>query len=176
MNENDIEKGVYVIDASSGCIAVTHTPNLTHEHVNTGDFIRLSGNDCLKYGRTYVDVVVNGVFRNGMVYVDWASENGGYDLSEDTWPIEEFEPIPIDAEFLEKNGFEPIYSDKSAWKYKSVNESRELDSFIVIDLRHPSTCSVKNIKCKRSYEGCILYVHNLQHIMADCEIDKELIM
>lgn len=81
-------------------------------------------------------------------------------------------PIPIIPEILEKNGFEPIYKDdKSAYKWKEYDDDDNYQS-IVIDFRVKRASEVWNGKAKKSYKGEILCLHELQHIMKICGINK----
>jgi CxxC motif-containing protein len=82
------------------------------------------------------------------------------------------EPIRlITSEILEKNGFTPIYHDKSAYKWKEYDNDDNIQS-IVIDFQVKRTCEVWNGKARKSYKGEILCLHELQHIMKICGINK----
>ena len=68
------------------------------------------------------------------------------------------EPIPLTAEILEKNGF---VQDGESWWYK--------DFRIVL-----SSSKGVSLVCGRQIKFC--YVHELQHALRLCGIDKEIIL
>lgn len=91
----------------------------------------------------------------------------------------DIEPIPLTAEILEKNGFHPLYDDKSAYKLFWSDEKEENYWSITIDLTHPIASRIENHimrtgKKSESWEmrGCVYFVHELQHLMRQFRIDK----
>ena len=95
---------------------------------------------------------------------------------DDDWDADlvEFEPIPLTPEILEKNGFKPIYTDKSAYLYKKIGDKDDDYDSATIDLQQPKCCRVYSLKYKKTYEGSIVYVHDLQHALRFCGIDKNI--
>ena len=90
----------------------------------------------------------------------------------DFWSDDEndFEPIPITKEILEKNGFEKDARNESYYKWNwyilQDNVSYDMETGIVrlfktsdLTFCHP-----------------IGYVHELQHALRLCEIDKEIVL
>ena len=95
-----------------------------------------------------------------------------YEKERGDWHVgyEHIKPIPITPELLEKNGFEEnIWEGKNSWrrKYLVHNEVR-----ICIDGRDGG---FKHF----GYQGynskiCLTYVHELQHALRLCGIEKEI--
>lgn len=86
---------------------------------------------------------------DGIVRDGWMIENGEEDCGE---------PIPLTPEILEKNGF---ICDGSSWWY--------LDFRIVL-----STSKGVSLVCGRQKR--FEFVHQLQHALRLCEIEKEIIL
>ena len=90
--------------------------------------------------------------------------------------IGDIEPIPLTPEILEKNGFEPDCDKKY---YKNKNWSNLI-------IRHCIECYEKDF-CVGEMLYCydtpqfnswfsVLYVHELQHTLKLCGIDKEIVL
>lgn len=82
-----------------------------------------------------------------------------------TYPVDDIEPIPLTEDILAKNG------------YKST---QGLDFYWLDEKKH---CCIKNYECKRLFcykQGIndvwlvVKFVHELQHLMRLCGIEKEL--
>ena len=96
--------------------------------------------------------------------------------------IDYLEPIPLTAEILEQNGFgrvpQPGCSNPYHWKLKQRDEDGELlyriEAYntpfrgMFIQINNPSDCASISF-CKQ-----IEHVHELQHAMRLCGIDKEI--
>ena len=80
-------------------------------------------------------------------------------------------PIPFTYEILEKNGFKPLEEDSFVCK-----ELSDIDDYIiVVDLLVPYLSYIEKHKTPKSrYSGEIKYVHQLQHILRLCGIDKKI--
>lgn len=91
-------------------------------------------------------------------------------LTDTYYFIDEYWPIPLTPELLEKFGFKPIYEDKTAWKLKIENDNYYVVS-ICVDLSRPSSSYAINGEKGKDYQGDILYVHQLQNIITLCEFD-----
>ena len=107
------------------------------------------------------------------------------DCGEGDEECEIFKAVPITAEILEKNGFHSLYDDKSAYRLFWSDEEEENYWSIVIDLTHPIASriesqignSIKKNRKKREYwelKGTLKFVHELQHLMRQFKIDKEI--
>ena len=88
--------------------------------------------------------------------------------------IKAFEPIPLTAEILEKNGFEQddyylqftLYLDSKRAKSRSVVMLPQDEEWSEIDM------TLRCNKADVTMELC--YVHELQHALRLCGIDKEI--
>ena len=123
---------------------------------------------------------------NELMIGDWVSYRGivnkvaPADFCHKTW-IDEIEPIPITPKILEKNGF--LYNqDYDVW-ICFVNEIT-----ITVGIYHPDfinigyeqhtpdgvdKCELSSI-CK--VDGSNFYVHQLQHALRLCGIDKNIVL
>lgn len=79
---------------------------------------------------------------------------------------EYFKPIQITSEILEKNGFKKEDEDCYLW-----NES--LERIIWFDGGYTVVTSVR---CDEVYEGHCYDVHDLQHTLKICGINKEIVV
>lgn len=93
-------------------------------------------------------------------------------------PVEQLEPIPLTPDILEKNKFTKNRGPTS-WKFETKREDlidiygiREYHLSINIEDTH---CSGKGYRWLL-YDFVIRYVHELQHILRDCRIEKEIII
>ena len=106
-------------------------------------------------------------------YYNYQVTKDTFKLSDDA--ISNFEPILITPEILEKNGFESIYEDKTA--YKLIIESEyDYATVICIDFKFEEDCYIKNRNDRISYDGKIEYVHELQQLIHRCKVNKEIIV
>jgi len=79
-------------------------------------------------------------------------------------------PVEITPDILERNSFNPIYEDKSCYKISNINTGY----IIVIDLSCPKCSYVHNENDRIRFEGEILCVHDLQHILKLCKINIDI--
>lgn len=96
----------------------------------------------------------------------------------DLYDYDEIEPIPLSAEILEQNGF--VTKDKpDGWPgYRSYKYS-EGSTGIVFHLHHDTGKYEWSGKCEISLNSLpywirFKYLHELQHILKICGIDKEI--
>lgn len=81
--------------------------------------------------------------------------------------IDDIQPIPLTSKILEKNGF--IYQDEKVWGKKKEGITIELDFGKYATLNHKGFwCIGGNAE--------IHYVHELQHALRLCGIDKEIVL
>ena len=85
--------------------------------------------------------------------------------------VEKLEPIPLTAEIIEKNGFGFTRNDNtdSVWNGWWIYKGLELATACLNrDEKWPCFINIydSNIKCE--------YVHQLQHALRLCEIEKEI--
>ena len=84
--------------------------------------------------------------------------------------IDDYKPVPLTGELLEKFGFKPIYEDNTAWRLKIENDNYYVIS-ICVDLSRPSSSYAINGEKGKDYQGEILYLHQLQNIITLCEFE-----
>lgn len=103
------------------------------------------------------------------------------DLCRDSCVIEtHFEPIPLTPEILEKNGFEnDFYEEESVAEYHTIrlegyslkHNIGDIDGYLV-------TWCNGALNVTTDFHGCvqkeIAYVHELQHALRLCGIEKEI--
>lgn len=88
----------------------------------------------------------------------------------------DYSPIPLTAEILEKNGFKKQYgNDWCYYKYKDDDTSKESLYLILygIDSLYLEIAAFTNASGEYNRMG-VCYVHELQHALRLCNIDKEI--
>lgn len=96
--------------------------------------------------------------------------------------LEYLEPIPLTPEILEKNGFEnDFYEEESVADYHTIrlegyslkNNIDGIDEYLI-------TWCNGSLNVTTDFHGCvqkeIAYVHDLQHALKLCDIEKEIIL
>ena len=96
-------------------------------------------------------------------FVDWGS------IYSDKFPIEEVLPIPLTSEILEKNGFKNDGKDKDMlyWNWSICEDCVSYDK---------KTGIIRIFHCLGSliFVHALSYVHELQHALKLCGIEKEI--
>lgn len=95
--------------------------------------------------------------------VDGDEINGLYMLVPDM-----VRPIPLTEEILVKNGFDRQYYDDGDSYWWAV-----FDGWFNVNFDH-SECSEGEFRCVQFRDLVINYVHQLQHFLRLCNIDKEI--
>ena len=102
----------------------------------------------------------------------WEAEGKKYPLqvTKDTFKLSDedisnFQPIPLTNEILEKNGFEKLNN--------KIRLSLECDDFY-FSYYSTNHMTVYNKNTGTLVHKVINYVHELQHAIVFCEIDKEI--
>lgn len=134
------------------------------EELMIGDWLSLNYDINYKTGELiYAPVQITGINSDGTIDVNFT-----YDPSpsmQDGWDPKLFESIPLTAEILEKNGFHdrmPLVDDY----YISDGIHYNIYSkYIMFGYVYGNALEVK---CE--------YVHELQHLLKDCKIEKEIIL
>lgn len=91
-------------------------------------------------------------------------------------------PVPITTDILVKNGFEKMPEDKfgrNQYCYAEfLNDIETLDVTIIENKTNQSYNWTINISNPHSFcgRGFINYVHELQHALRLCRIDKEIVL
>lgn len=114
----------------------------------------------------------------GLVYMNFT----GLAITE---KIENIEPIPLTKEILEKNGFDYYFighGDYGWCLFKKDKYGEKLTPFTLTlaygkDIEFIWGPEIDDNESYYIYEmGRIKYVHELQHLLKDCKIEKEVIL
>lgn len=89
---------------------------------------------------------------------------------------DEIEPIPLTPKILEKNGFKWLLTDSKSITYcinkPTINASKNKESGEWLICVGPSGSTKK-----RFVEiSCVKYVHELQHALRLCKVEKEIVL
>lgn len=82
----------------------------------------------------------------------------------------DYEPIPLTAEILEKNGFGDSFATN-----EKIFECEDFEIWIDFKEQGYWVC-IKNKVSDLYFEGNKMYVHELQHALKLCGIDKEIVL
>jgi len=103
--------------------------------------------------------------------------NDFHDALLQVYPEITYEPIPLTTEILEKSGFEPIRQDAEEpyyWQFFDKEEGHVINAFrriyrgLWIECSNATTETSVNKQCE--------YVHELQHALKLCGIEKEIVL
>ena len=100
------------------------------------------------------------------------------DCNDNIWNEKTFLPIPLTAEILEKNGFEEKTESNPFvyYLFKDGDNSVSLEhTYDTTDKEDYWACSIGNRLC----DVCTIsmhYIHELQHALRLCGIDKEIVL
>ena len=145
------------------------------EELMIGDFLQIKAfyrNDKNEEEECYLPVKIAQIGNSIIVeHIRPIIENEKYQVLSS---FESIQPIPLTPEILEKNGFEPIYDDKSGFGYKKIGDGDDEYDSVLIDFTHPRLSRVYSQKERKEYNGSIVYVHQLQHALKLANIEKEI--
>lgn len=117
------------------------------------------------------------VYNEVPCYVTAIYPNGTMDCQGDDWAIstDRVDPIPLTAEILEKNGFvNDFYETESIADYRTI----ELEGYSYSDYLVLITWCNGQLRAtfepRGSVEMVCDYVHELQHALRLCGIEKEI--
>ena len=85
-----------------------------------------------------------------------------------------FEPIPLTVEILEKNGI--LYRKSSFYYIINDNKDLECTHYIYQTIQNDWAIGVDTGAYECSVFARIKYVHDLQHALKLCGIDKEIVL
>lgn len=136
----------------------------------TGDWVQVK--DCIDQSYYFDEyepgeiVQVREILDNG-INPDWAGAEVSSILG-----LEDIQPIPITQEILKRIGFKKDKGGEESWYSKAgwmvpnkYNRKAE-----------PISWEVEIIGKFKSFDGVIKYVHQLQHALQLCGIDKEIVL
>lgn len=129
-----------------------------------GDWVRLR----YKHWQTHEEIVkdfrVYQIVEHGSRRYAWSKESGNMDM------VTKIEPIPLTPEILLKNGF--VRSEKSSRKPYQI---RNCSTYISIVSGRLNARLIKgNGKPMNAVQVDCRYVHELQHALRLCGIEKEI--
>lgn len=135
--------------------------NLWPEDLMVGDWVLLFDETPVR-----VDCV-------GNIEVYLTEPRGQHELD---WHVtyEHIKPIPLTPEILEKNGF--VLSEKSSSKPYQIRENSVYISVIVYKGRLNARYHERSNKPMNAMQIDCNYVHELQHALRLCGIDKEIVL
>lgn len=84
--------------------------------------------------------------------------------------VPEWEPIPITKELLEKNGFH-LHNDMYENDFMVLHDDKKF-----IKTKNVWSVGVYVDKCHRMATCELTYLHELQHLLRLCKIDKEIVL
>jgi hypothetical protein len=91
--------------------------------------------------------------------------------------VPEWEPIPLTPEILEKNGLERDKNISLYNAYTGINSRVTLhDDFMLMNSRNMWHVHVDSEDYSTIATCELTYVHELQHILRLCKIDKEIVL
>lgn len=137
-----------------------------------GDWVRAIDDDT----NEAFDATIKAFDSLGNVYVVFPDDDTAYPCSEEC-----VEPIALTTKIFEKNGFnddgEGIYGDDDSF-FVPIYQSEHNDSYFV------STCGrieawethIEPTKGIGDFSGRLRYVHELQHALRLCGIEKEIVL
>lgn len=118
----------------------------------------------------YVEITGKGACR--VKHINWPSQHKEMDAK--------MHPIPLTSEILEKNGFERI--SKSPYKTEfRLCLDEDNDDFLFVEIHHLRDYATvyynplnRMVRLDCNIENCM--VHELQHALKLCRIDKDIVL
>lgn len=131
-----------------------------------GDLVNLNFDVDYKTGKSiYAPVQVTGINKDGTIDVNFI-----YDKSEsmqDRWDLKLIEPIPLTKEILYKNGF-----DGDVYLWINADDEKILEYY---PFEHRLSLWYSEEKNQEILFKChCFYVHEFQHALKMCGIEKEI--
>ena len=135
-----------------------------------GDWVKLHYDINYKTGESlYTNVRITSINEDGTINVSMHDGDG--------WDADLIYPIPITKELLEKNGFERDELIESYNHYCGMDNRVSLnDDFYYINSRNTWYVHVDSEDYSTIARCELTYVHELQHILKLCKIDKEIVV
>ena len=105
----------------------------------------------------------------------------------DLYEYDEIEPIPLTSEILEANGWEKVPQPGCAnpyhWELSKYEDDKEDDAYLLYRVKAYETffrgmlISISRPSCEDiSFRKQVEHVHELQHALRLCDIEKEIII
>lgn len=143
------------------------------EDLMIGDWVNLNFDVDYKTGNLiYGHVQVASINKDGTIDVDCTFDNSK--SMQDGWYLKLIEPIPLTFEILEKNDI--LYEKQSFYYVIEDDEDLECTYYIQQVLQGDWVVGVDIGAYDCSVFARIKYVHELQHALKLCGIDKEIVV
>lgn len=138
------------------------------EDLMIGDWVLISVWDCNPFPSKITSINYNSY--QGKNYVDWIDTEDEEEIG-----MYAVQPIPITPEILEKNFGKP-YSRGGFHNYRM--EKDETIAFVIEDRRVSAAPDNRVVFCRvpGTYICDVNYVHELQHALKLCKIEKEIVL
>ena len=110
---------------------------------------------------------------------DWVLFAGNkYQIHKEDFSADyDFEPIPLTEEIMEKNGFNP-YPEETNVFYLNAGYRHDLDTVCLYigDIERPSIYGNDSLGEETYVVLHCKYVHEFQHVLKMCGIEKEIVL
>lgn len=143
------------------------------EDLMIGDWVNLNFDVDYKTGNLiYGHVQVASINKDGTIDVDCTFDNSK--SMQDGWCLKLIEPIPLTPEILEKNDI--LYEKQSFYYVIEDVEDLECTYYIYQTVQEDWAIGVDTGAYNCSVFARIKYVHDLQHALKLCGIDKKIVV
>ena len=139
-----------------------------------GDWVLIKRTPSCEY--PYKICSINNYSILGEEYADWIEVEAGEEIN-----LEEIKPIPLTAEILEKNGWKKEFDKKSYMTFYNLEDEKYWLMWCIsehtldIQRQNKTLLDQYNLCAERAVIACE-YVHELQHALKLCGIDKEIVL
>lgn len=149
------------------------------EDLQIGDYLQYTADDGKDYVVMVLQLAKDGYHKEGVIFIPPWDKDAAWDVS-----LSQVRPIPLTEEILKKNGFRFDGSGQSSMMLMTPWEEQGIRWNIYVGLKHrtidvhaahPEERSPgwrKSNKVVLTVCGC--YVHELQHALRLCGINKEI--
>ena len=140
----------------------------------TGDWVLIKRTPSCEY--PYKICSINNYSILGEDYADWIEVEAGEEIN-----LEDIKPIPLTAEILEKNGWKKEFDKKPYMTFYHLEDEKYWLMWCIsehtldIQRQNKTLLDQYNLCAERVVIACN-YVHQLQHALRLCGIDKEIVL
>ena len=130
-----------------------------------GDWVKITHRN--KIGKVYRVDIANGNGNGWVAVIDGDYYEG------------DLEPIPLTAEILEKNGFKPYIPEghlETVYACQDVSKAVADELYALWPYQDGSFYLLLRVDGKDMVRMDVHYIHQLQHALGLCEIEKEIIL
>ena len=150
--------------------------------IQIGDWVRLRYKSYPENKEVVADFRVSQIVVHGPKMYAWSKESGNMG------PVVDLEPIPVTPEFLEKNGFSLSESTDVGDEYVyAADRDKCPQTIVAFSIYNEPVAGARSlVRCWTKPDGVdgqndahicnVRYVHELQHILKICGIDKDIVL